>query len=237
MPARPAVCALAFGFILTAGSGPAAAGFIVNGTFEVYSPFFANPGSPVTNGGWTFANFAGVEAGVGSPGQAVRLESNGLTTSDPTITQTVTGLTVGTTYTLSWDLALRVNFAGAGTGRSFGAFLDSQAFANALFLGEHLSTTYTSQSVAFVATAASHTFIFAGELDNRTNGGVGNTDVSYRIDNIDLTPTAAVPAPPSLALSAVGGAVLAASRLRRRFGRRDRRPRSAAEDDSPSGGL
>lgn len=196
---------LSLAVVWLGASGQARANLILNGDFEVYPAFFANPGSPITNGGWTFAEFAGVLDTGGNPDNASRLESNGLTTTDPTITQTVPGLNVGTNYTLSWDLALRINTSGAGTGRSFGVFLDSQTFGNALFLSEHLSLTYVSQSVQFTATAPSHTVIFAGELDNRTNGGVGNTDVSYRIDNIALI---ALPEPAALMLLGAGSLLM-----------------------------
>lgn len=213
-------CLAGLGVILVA-AGTARADFIVNGGFEPYAaPQLAPAGGSLStpDGAWTFTENAGVDSGTpGNPGKAVRLESNGLATRDPTIAQTVSGLTVGATYTLTWDLALRFNISGSGTGRSFGVFLDSQSFPNALFFGERLLSTYATQSTSFVATSASHTLIFAGELDNRTNGGVGNTDVSYRIDNISLNAAVtAVPEPTSLALlglASIGGIGL---RLRRR---------------------
>ena len=172
------------------------ADLIQNGDFEIFSPFHANPGSPISNGGWTFENHAGVVATVGNPDNASRLESNGNSTWDPTISQTVSGLSIGTTYEVSWDLALRFSTSGSGSGRSFGVFLDNQSFGDALLFDEYLSTAYKTDSVTFVATATSHTLIFASELDNRTNGGVGNTDVSYNIDNISMI--AAVPEPTGL---------------------------------------
>lgn len=190
-------------------------GLIVNGDFEVFDTnFFANYGTPVTSNGWTFSNQAGVE-NFGNPGRAARLESNGSSTTDPTITQVVSGLTVGESYHLSWDLALRVSFSGSGTGRSFGVFLDSQTFANSIFMGEYLSSTYLMHEVNFIATATSHTLIFAGELDNRTNGGLGNTDVSYRIDNIHMT-VSPTPEPNSLLLTGSITCVVAGFRRRKK---------------------
>jgi hypothetical protein len=124
---------------------------------------------------------------------------------------------IGSTYTLSWDLALGVSI-GAGSGRSFGVFLDSQTFSNALLFDEYLSATiYKSDSVNFVATSTSHTFIFAGELDNRTNDGVGNTDVSYKIDNIALNATVPEPgvAASFIALSTMGFGAFVYRRRRR----------------------
>lgn len=202
------ICAWAFTVPI---SGPVHANSITNGDFESIAPFFANPGSPVTIGGWTFENFAGVESTNGNPGHGVRLEDSGPASRDSTIAQTVSGLSIGTTYRLSWDLALRVNSSGSGTGRSFGVFLDTQTFVNGLLFDEHLSTTYKSDSVDFVATATSHTLIFAGELDSRTNGGLGTTDVSYNLDNVDLS---AVPESSSLILLGFALMGVYSSRLR-----------------------
>jgi hypothetical protein len=83
------VAAFVFAFMT---SHDARANLIVNGDFESISAFFANPGTPVTTGGWTFENHAGVVASDGNPGNRVRLESSGNTTWDPTIAQTVAGL-------------------------------------------------------------------------------------------------------------------------------------------------
>ena len=167
------------------------ANLIQNGDFENCDTTLSTDTTTHSTGGWTFAHYAGVNDStsgyLGNPGQFVRLEGNGLSTSDPTATQTVSNLTVGASYRLSWDLALRINFRESGTGRSFGVFLDQQSYTNALYIGERLSSAYTNCSVDFVATATTHSFIFAGELDNRSNGGVGITDVSYLLDNVDLS--------------------------------------------------
>jgi len=167
------------------------ASLIVNGDFDALTPVIVNPG-PSSQGGWTFVNNAEVLATGGNPNKAVRLESNGSATTDPTISQTVSGLTVGATYRLEWDLALRSAIR-AGSGRSFGVFLDSQTFPKAVYLNEYLvgsftNPVYTHQFADFVATSTSHTIIFAGELDSRTNGGTGSTDVSYNLDNVALNP-------------------------------------------------
>jgi hypothetical protein len=197
--------ALIAGMLLSVPARFVSAALVMNGDFESLPNFFANPDSPQTHGSWTFENFAGVEGTGGNPGKKVRLESNGLATSDPTIAQVVSGLAVGTTYTLEWDLGRRVSLQ-SGTGRSFGVFLDTQTFANSLFLSEHLLTSYVHQSVNFTATATSHKIIFAGELDARTNGLPNtDTDVSYNLDNVTLTSSqvAAVPEPGTLSMMAI----------------------------------
>jgi hypothetical protein len=144
-----------------------------------------------TGGGWTSSNMnkdGGHRTSGGNPDGHFILNDEGSSSSDPTIAQTITGLSVGSEYTLFWDFALHVNWANSGNGASFGVFLDSQINANALFIGENLSDEYLTESIKFTATAASHTFIFAAELDNRTNGGAGNSDVSYRLDNVSSVP-------------------------------------------------
>ena len=107
---------------------------IPDGTFEGLSTGLSAPGTPVTIGGWTFENYAGIVANggqgfYGNPGQFVRLESNGSPTNDPTATRTASGLTVGAMYILSWDFALRIPYSGGANGPSFGVFRDSQTFA------------------------------------------------------------------------------------------------------------
>ncbi len=203
--------------ILTGTTQNIQAGLITDGDFEAFSPGYASPPSILTLGDWQFDNYAGIDAGFpGNPGRAVRLESNGSSLSDPTARQTVSGLTVGATYTLSWDYEVRVNFGGTGgNGPSFGVFLDNQTFADALFLDSSLPGTFVSQSVNFVATNIAHTFIFAGELDGRTNGA-GRTDVSYLLDNVDLN-AVSVPEPASVILGSIGSLIIAgiAHRYRR----------------------
>lgn len=168
----------------------AMANLIQSGGFEECDTTLSSVGNIHVTGGWTFDNFAGVNlpggGHAGNPNKYCRLESSGLTTSDPTASQTIEGLTVGDTYTLSWDLDLRVNTTGAN-GRSFGVFLDQQTFAHALFIGEQLTNGYIRNTVNFVATTTTHTIIFAAELDNRSNGGMGAADVSYNLDNVELT--------------------------------------------------
>ena len=111
------------------------------------------------------------------------------------------GLAVGTPYLLSWDIVLRNNHAGSfANGPSFGVFLDTQTSANVLFLGGTLSSQYIQQSTTFVPTSTTHTVIFVGELDGRTNGA-STTDVAYNLDNVSLT---LVPEPSTFILSIFG---------------------------------
>ena len=53
---------------------------------------------------------------------------------------------------------------------------------------------------------------FAGELDGRSNGGIGPSDVAYRLDDVTLN---AIPEPCSLALLSIAGVGLIATRRRK----------------------
>lgn len=197
---------------------PASAGVMSfdNGDFSIAVP------SNATGGGWTSADidFAGGHfATGGNPDGHFILNNNGSNVLDPTIQQTVTGLSIGTEYEVSWDYAAHV--VGSSFAPSFGVFLDTQTNANAIFIGENLTTNYVSEATTFFATATSHTFIFAGELDTRTNGAGFSTDVSYRLDNVSIAATGAssVPEPSAFALMllACGCGVFAAKRRRQRL--------------------
>ena len=178
----------------------------VNGSTIVNGDFEATP----LGMGWSLTNMAAVNApGVhppigfrtGNPGNFVRLNDVGLPYNDPTASQTVSGLAVGTPYRLSWDIAMIDNHAGSfANGPSFGVFLDTQTSENVLFLGGTLSSQYIQQSTTFVPTSTTHTVIFAGELDVRTNGA-STTDVAYDLDNVSLT---LVPEPSTFILSIFG---------------------------------
>lgn len=189
-------------------AAPARANLISDGDFQGLPNGLAPGNATIVVNDWTFFDGAGVES-IGA-NKVVRLESNGLATRDSTASQTVAGLTVGADYTLSWDLAMRIPFSGAANGPSFGVFLDSQTLANALLLDTYLSAAFAARSVTFTASATSHTFIFAGELDGRTNGAglTGTTDVSYRIDNVSLV-AASVSEPAGLGALALGLGALA----------------------------
>jgi len=169
----------------------------------------------ITNGdfatdasGWTVsADLGGYRAGSGNPAGSFLLNGGGSASSDPRISQTVSGLTVGATYDLSWDLFLNSDWAGSSAnGLSFGVFLNGDVLA----LSEQLTRAWVADQVSFAASDESLTLMFAAELDSRTPGVDGRTDVSYYIDNISLTrqtgngPGGDVPEPATLLLLVVG---------------------------------
>jgi len=190
--------------VLALCAGPLHAQFITNGTLD----FDAS--------GWNLGGGCGDEVwdgGNGLPPGSIRLNACGESDSDPAASQTITGLTVGTSYTIQVDVRLFANSSGGGTGRSFGVFLNNEP-ANPLLLTEFLDGNWHTVRVNFTATSTSATIIFAGELDARTPGGPGiSTDVAYFIDNISVTQTAAGGAIPTLSEQSLMllGALLALS--------------------------
>lgn len=192
----------------------------------LHAQFITNGSLDSDASGWTLGGGCGDEVwdgANGNPPGSIRLNACGEPDSDPAASQTITGLTVGATYTIKADVHLHVASSGAGTGKSFGVFLNSEP-GNPLLLTEFLDGNWHTVHVNFTASSTSATIILAGELDARTPGGPGiTTDVSYFIDNISVTQAVAPGAIPTLSqqallmlgvLLAVGGIV--ALRRRRR---------------------
>lgn len=189
-------------------SGTAQCTTIVNGGFDNNSA------------GWVVFPVDGINnawrATGGNPGGNQRLNSSGLPTSDPYIQQTVTGLSIGATYLVSWNL-LRDFGAVVGV-PSFGVFLDPtdsgpSPNGSILFLFTFSGTTgWLDLQTSFVATATSHTLRFAGELDPRTPGVPSVTDASYWIDNVSMVQQSGgggeIPEPSTLLLMSGGVLVL-----------------------------
>ena len=106
---------------LLALGGAVNAQSITNGTFDTFVP------SNGTGGGWTTSNVdggGGHRTTGGNPGSFFILNDAGQAGTDPTISQTITGLTPGLTYTITGDY--RAVFATANTGatQAFGVFTD-----------------------------------------------------------------------------------------------------------------
>jgi len=141
-----------------------------------------SPTQLVTNGtfvanatSWTLTNGASYSATGGNPDGYIWLNASGAAGTDPTATQTLTGLTVGTTYLLSGSYRNVANCCGAGVGAiAFG--IDISGTQVAALPDPGLAWTPFSRS--FTATATSQTLAFRGEI----NG----TDVDIAIDNISV---------------------------------------------------
>jgi len=203
---------------------PAIAVALILCAAPLHAQSFTNGTLDTNANGWTLGGGCGDEVwdgANGNPPGSIRLNACGEASSDPTATQTVNGLVVGTTYMIKVDVRLHVAASGSGTGKSFGIFLNAQP-GTPLFLTEFLDNSWHTVTTTFTATSTSATIIFAGELDARTPGGPGiTTDVSYFIDNMTLVAPAAAVAPvPTLsaqALLMLGVLLVAGATLARRL--------------------
>lgn len=209
---RTRVPSAIFAAVMAVGIGiEARAGIIVNGDFEDSSQW----------GAWTFdatatsnpffgpaeLNFGIKPAqdvfGNGTPSNGNYVGGLELVPGTVRLSQTVTGLSVGGKYDLSFDLNLRD--LQAGQNDSFRVLLDS----NPIFLGgdpSQYSIAYVRESVSFVATSSTATISFVGQFES---------DVSYNLDNVSLTATP-VPEPTSLAIFGIGALGMVGTRRRRK---------------------
>lgn len=194
------------GLLAFFGPAHASTNLISNGTFT------SNAAGWTLSGGCSTAQF--ISTG-GNPNGNIRLDDCGYSSSDSTAAQTVIGLVVGATYTLTWDEKLINNSSGGGFGKSFGVFLGPDG-GNALVTNEFLDAIWHTQTQTFVATNATQQITFAAELDTRTTGVTHVTDVSYMLDNVSLTQTvtSTVPEPGPIALLLIGMFGLAINKRR-----------------------
>ncbi len=173
---------------------------VVNGNFDTLVP------SNGTGGGWTSVNIdlnGGHRATNGNPGGNFIINQAGQVATDPTLSQLVSGFTVGQTYRLTGDYATFASSFGNPAALSFA--VDINAANVAVFGRPGGEGVYGTFSVVFVANATDQLIAFRTEIKG--------DDSSFRVDNIAIN---AVPEPTTMLLLGTGLAGLSAAVRKRR---------------------
>jgi hypothetical protein len=189
--------------VLAASSAFAGANLIQNGDFSV--PTFGGGWGFVSNGfmGWTTNDPNGVME-IGNSGiyglpcdnggcQSQEIDANAF----DTVSYTVTGLTVGETYDLSWDYGGRTSGGPDALNVSFGG--------KPLVQDSGSVGVWSHNAFAVVAAASSETLTFAAVVTS------GNPAEGNEITNVSL----AAPEPATWAMMALGFAALGFAGVRR----------------------
>ena len=178
-------------------------GVLANNGFETPSvgTYQYNPSGAL----WTFT------AQSGSNGSGLSANGSGFTSSNPnapqglqvaliqgtgTISQTVSGLTPGTTYNVTFEAAQRAN--GSNGGQTWNVTMNGTTIGS--FAPPQSATSYLLYSAQFTATASSETLAFNG---TNTNGG----DNTIFLDNVAVVTPAAGESVNSGEVSAVPGSI------------------------------
>jgi hypothetical protein len=189
---------------VAAGVTLPAANLVINGDFST-----AGCVGSTTVPGWTIngtydtamCQSGSGSLGAGNPGAWVELNSApGVPVS---ISQVITGLTVGASYTLSFDIRNGYGFMGSASpvaGVSINGATD--------LLPLSTSMAWTTNTYTFVASSSTTTL----SLLSQQNG----SDVDAGFDNISLTPSAVsiTPEPSTLLMLGAGFGLIAIRRLR-----------------------
>lgn len=188
--------ALALAFATASLGAVASANLVINGDFELTVPNsgFGNSWTAANNdgaGGWRSTG--------GNPNGTYILNSNGDPNSNPTVSQLISGLTIGGTYVVSGDYA--TGNIGNGTDTDFGVSIDGNLWEYDVPASTTVGWSHFSES--FIASSSTVTLELSGER---------HTDHDPRVDNISLE-LRAVPEPATLAVLGMGALAL---RRRRR---------------------
>ncbi len=182
-------------------AGPA----LLDGSFESFNytngEYHYNP----TGSAWTFDGGAGVTANNSAWGFPTAPDGNNVAflQNDSSISQMLTGLTVGKTYDLDFDIIQRPNYGVNDVNFTVGV-------GDTVFNESATEASWTHYSVSFTANSASELLSL--------NGTNGNGDNDAGVDNFTLSSAdGAVPEPASWAMMLCGfGTVGAAMRQRQR---------------------
>ena len=166
---------LAFAMAILFGSldtATAQGTFVINGTFDAGAT------------GWTLSGFGkgGWDASAGNPGGCFVISGS---PSPETVSQTISGLTPGVSYTVSGDY--EALFDVAGDELAVTIYGTSKYFAGSYFDWRSFSFTFTADTASTVLSLSS---------------GQNGINDSYRLDNIAIT---VVPEPSPLCLLGMGG--------------------------------
>jgi hypothetical protein len=171
-----------------------AASLVLNGDFELGNPTsqtadnWTSSATIDSAGGWRAIN--------GHPGGYFILNAAGQTTSNPTISQAISGLLPGNTYRITGEFIRR--FPGGANANEFGVEIDNQLFTFDLTDG----VNWTAFERTFTYTGASNLLILSGERINDNAPGVDNIGIDV------------VPEPAAFSTLAVTGALLIRRRRR-----------------------
>jgi hypothetical protein len=196
----PALAVAVIGLACAAPASATAVNLVTNGNFDANN--VGNGWSSFANGsvpGWTNTrNNDGIEidhsailGGAAYTGTTQSAELNGGTWD--TISQTITGLTVGQTYVLSWAYGQRPGSGQQQTNVYFGGNLVTSDVSS----GAADFLTWSLNTFSVVATSTTEVLSFAAVA------GLGNPSVGNEITAVSLT-ASAVPEPASLLLLTTG---------------------------------
>jgi hypothetical protein len=172
---------------------------------------------------WSFSGNAGVAAAAGvANGFNIAAAPDGnqvafLEGGTPEISQTISGLTVGQNYLVSFFAAQRPDVGNAP--RFVGGGQDFEVFWNTTPIGIFLpsSTTFSLfDSLTFTPTATSGVLLFKGLDSNTSCGSPTPCDRTAFIDDVQINADVAVPEPSS-AMMLFSGAGMIAFGFRRKF--------------------
>ncbi len=196
------VAVLAMAGILSGQPGHAQ---VVNGNFDEFVPTNA------TGGGWTTTDGdsnGGWRSDAGLPDNGFVLNASGAFATDPTISQSVSGLIPGATYNVTGNFRSYYSFASSGGTKVFGVAVNHVFIFESAGIPEK---TWHSFSGSFVASDTSALLQLSGER----NGW----DLDFAIDNIAMTLASAptdTPEPGALAF-VFAGSLAGAAVIRRRY--------------------